>query len=209
MASNSKSWGFGIYNDKPIYVVLFIARKKDNQDLPNFVERRLSFITTESIHSKTLNTKFHHFCEDGVSGEFCRLYYSVNARNPQAIYKQLIHFLIDEPCFNLCAIPSKIAGIAAKKECALEKKWMFDFDSNDTAKLQEFCNDITDIDKDVEWSMYPTPHGYAVITNRGFDTRKLFEKWTENVTLKKDDLLCVGWWTNLSEYGKINTHPLI
>jgi hypothetical protein len=30
---------------------------------------------------------------------------------------------------------------------------------------------------------------YAIIASRGFDTRELLNKWSENVTLKKDDLI--------------------
>lgn len=42
--------------------------------------------------------------------------------------------------------------------------------------------------------IYKTPNGYAVVVDQRFDTRNLLEKWT-NVTLKRDDLLCVRWST--------------
>lgn len=199
MASNSKSWGFDRDSEKNIYVCLFVSRNKDNKDVPNFIERRKSFLTTKGYNDPVLYNEFEHFLSDGVKGEFCRMYYSVNARNPQSIYKHLLHFLIDEPNFNLCALSSKIAGIAAQKECALEKKWMFDFDYNDKVKANEFCQDIVAIDDSIEIDVHKTPNGYAIITNHGFDTRELFKKWAENVTLKKDDLLCVHWLFDIDE----------
>lgn len=209
MSSNSKCWGFDPTDDKDIYVCLFISRNKDNKDIPNFVERRKSFITTKDYHDNTLYEEFKHFLSDGVKGEFCRMYYSVNARNPQAIYKHLLHFLIDEPNFNLCALSSKIAGIAAQKECALEKKWMFDFDYNDKFKVNEFCQDIVAIDNNIEIDVHKTPNGYAIITNRGFDTRELFKKWTKNVTLKRDDLLCVHWLFDINERTDLDCRKFI
>lgn len=194
MASVSKSWGFDPINDKEIYVCLFISRNKDNKDIPNFSERRMSFITTKHYNDSKLLSDFYNFISNGVTGEMCRMYYSLNSRNSIAIHKQLLHFLIDEPTFNLCAIQSKIASIAAKHECAKTKHWFFDFDINDIEKVKEFINDILSYNnKDIDVTYRKTPNGYAIITNRGFDTRELFKKWTENVSLKRDDLICVHW----------------
>ena len=184
-------WGTESFNDKPIYVVLFVSRNKDNAEIEDFKERRTSFITHKTVEE--LQIEFSDFISHGKPGEFCRMYYSVNPRDPVKIHKQLLHFLIDEPDFNLCCINSKLAGIAASKECNAGKKWMFDFDIRDNNKVWEFIADIEAIDMEVEIDIHPTPHGYAVITNRGFDTRKLFEKWTKDVSLKRDDLLCVAW----------------
>ena len=189
-------WGTESFNDKPIYVVLFVSRNKDNAEIEGFVERRISFITHKAPHE--LETEFTNFVNNGLIGEFSRMYYSVNPRDPEKIYKQLLHFLIDEPDFNLCCINSKLAGIAATKECNAGKRWMFDFDICDNDKVWEFAADIKAIDPEVEVDIHPTPHGYAVITNRGFDTRKLFEKWTKDVTLKRDDLLCIDWRTKVA-----------
>ena len=194
MASNSKSWGFDPTDDKDIYVCLFISRNKDNKDVPNFVERRKSFITTKDYNDPDLIREFFNFVSDGVPNEMCRMYYSLNSRNKEVVYKNLLHFLVDNPNFNLCALPSKIASIAAKKECAKTKHWFFDFDIKDKNKVIEFINDINNIDNDVEITNHETPNGYAIIVSRGFDARKLLNKWSENVTLKKDDLVyrCSG-----------------
>lgn len=117
------------------------------------------------------------------------MYYSLNSRKKEVVHKQLLHFLIDEPNFNLCALQSKLASIAAKKECAKTKHWFFDFDIKDKNKVIKFINDIFIIDNDVKITCCETPNGYAIIVNRGFDTRELLNKWSENVTLKKDDLV--------------------
>lgn len=189
-------WGTQSEDNRDLRVVLFVSRNKDNKDVDEFTERRMSFLTREHWNSEYIMNKFQHFVNNGVPNEVCRMYYSVNARDNDKVYKELLHFLIDSPDFNLCSIQSKLAGIAAKKENALTKHWMFDFDIDDNKKVDEFCNDIIECDSEVVYEVHKTPHGYTVITSRGFDTRKLMEKWDTDVTLKRDDLLCVHWLIN-------------
>ena len=190
-------WGTQSFTSEPIYVVLFVSRNKDNRQLDGFKERRMSFITHHQFDDEKLIQKFDHFVEDGISGELSRMYCSVNARNGVKIYKQLMHFLFDNPDFNLCDLAPKLAGIAAMKECAAEKKFMFDFDCGDPEKLMEFMRDISQYSgeefNDIVDYCHITPHGHAVVTKHGFDTRKLLEKWKDIVELKRDDMLCVCW----------------
>ena len=194
-------WGTESFNDKPIRVVLFVSRNKDNKDIGNFKERRKSFIAHVDetdffgMDMEKILKDFYAFAMNGVEGEISRCYISVNTRDANKIYKDLLHFLIDTPDFNLCSISSKLAGIAAKKENALTKKWMFDFDSTDESLLTEFCDDIIKADKDVLFDVEKTPHGFAIVTNRGFDTRDFIDKWKDIATLKRDDLLCIEWST--------------
>ena len=46
-------------------------------------------------------------------------------------------------------------------------------------------------------NLHLTKNGYAVLVDRGFDTRELLKKWPD-VGLKKDDLLLVHWAVNCS-----------
>ena len=104
-------------------------------------------------------------------------------------------------------MPQRIAAIASKTENAYEKnKWLFDFDPIENVDLEEslkaFVEDVnqayneTDNRKEpLEVIKHKTPNGYAVITTQRFDTRKLMEKWKDNVELKRDDLLCYSWKT--------------
>jgi hypothetical protein len=186
-------WGTTSFDSSPIHVVLFVSRNKDNKDIENFTERRMSFITHEDMDSEELKNKFEDFVNHGVPNELSRMYYSVNERNGEKIYKEILHFLIDNPNFNLCSIMPKIAGIAAKKECALTKHWMFDFDLKCYLAAVNFCKKIKEIDKDINITIHSTPHGYAIVTDRGFDCRELLKKYEKYVTLKRDDLLCVKW----------------
>lgn len=187
----NNKWSVESFSSKPIHVVLFVSRKKDNKEKfgEDFKERRKSFITNKTIEE--LESTFFSFVAEGREGELSRFYYSVNARDPVKIHHQLLHFLIDSPDFNLCSINPKLAGIAAQKECALEKKWMFDFDINDITKAEEFEYDL--IKYCFPITRYRTPHGFAFVINKHFDTRELMNKWAEDVTLKRDDLLCVDW----------------
>lgn len=194
MAGNFSKWGFHEKEDGALRVVLFISRNKDNKDIEDFKERRETFVTHRSYDDETLKRKFEAFVAGGQDGEVCRMYMSVNARNEKKVRKALLHELIDKEDFSLSNIEALVASIAARKENALEKKWMFDFDYDDIGYLEEFCNAIHGIDAEVKTESHKTPHGYAVITNRGFDTRELAKKWSD-ATLKRDDLLCVAWQT--------------
>ena len=107
--------------------------------------------------------------------------------------KALMVELITKDDIKLSRIAAVTASICAKKENATEKRWMFDFDIDNEGKLEEFVSDIKEICFDMVIETHKTPHGYAVIVEHGFDTRKLFEKWTEDVTLKRDDMLLVYW----------------
>lgn len=187
----NNKWSVKSFSEEPIHVVLLVSRNKDNQHIPDFKERRMSFITHKTIEE--LNDDFTSFVNKGIPGEMCRMYYSVNARNPVKIHHQLLHFLIDNPDFNLCSIDPKLAGIAAQKECALEKKWMFDFDIDDETKAEEFEDDLIKYCLPKTIIRYKTPHGFAFVIDEHFDTRELINKWGRDVTLKRDDLLCVDW----------------
>ena len=167
--------------NKPLKSILFVSRNKDNKHIPNFKERRYVRLTTKT--AEELKKDFDHWAAKGSEGEFCRFYMKINARDTEKTKKNLIKELI----FN--------AGIANKKECAAERKWLFDFDDTED-KLEEFINDIKEYDKasvPLEIEVHKTPNGHAVIVNRGFDTRELMKKWSATVELKKDEMLCVDW----------------
>lgn len=196
----NKLWGIKYLDDRPMNVVLFVSRKKDNKSIGLFEERRESFVTHEEPYSAILNQRFKEFVERGREGETSRMYYSVNERDPENVYKSLLHFLIDNPDFNLSAINGKITEIASHVENAKTDHWMFDFDIKDKDKLREFINDIINIAKPAEARIitHESPNGYAVIVEHGFDTRELLSKWKDKVTLKRDDLLCIDWMTKVN-----------
>ena len=70
-------------------------------------------------------------------------------------------------------------------------------------KIQEFVEDVKltyTLTKgeylDDLMFMRKTVTGAAVVISDHFDTRELLKRWP-NVTLKRDDLLCVTWATNV------------
>lgn len=189
---NNKKWGVANSDSDLCYVVLWVSRKKDNTQLDNFVERRKSFICTPDKIEHYAES-FKTFVNEGLLGELSRMYISVNVRHMPTIRKQLMHFLIDDNNFNLCAIQSKVAGIAAQKECAVEKKWMIDFDTLNEDTLCNCLQELTNIDPTLEPTPYRTPNGYAIILKHGFDCRQFTEDWKDLATIKKDDMLCLTW----------------
>ena len=176
-----------------LYVVFFTSRNKDNKDIKNFKERKKAFISSKSIEE--LKQEFLIFCNKGLNSEICRFYISTNARDRIKINRALIHFLIDNPKISSEDIPAMLVIIAARKENALEKKWLFDFDDNEEDNCNTFCNMINDINPNVNITKYKTPNGFHIISDRGFDTRKLFEKFPK-ITLQKDGLRLVQYYVN-------------
>lgn len=203
-------------DDDALAVVVFVSRNKDNKHIPNFKERRNAF----TVPDKSLNTKdgriavnrlFHNFIKDGKPGELSRLYMSVNKRSNEKTFIALQHEMLNRK-FNLATMPQKIASIAARKENAYDPKnlfWLFDFDRIEGLTDDEFEDKIQEFVEDVKLTYTLTKGGYldglmfmrktvtgaAVIVGDHFDTRELLKRWP-NVTLKRDDLLCVMWKTN-------------
>ena len=204
-------------NDDALTVIIFMSRNKDNKEIPGFKERRKAFTVSEkSLSTKdgniTINRLFHNFVKDGKPRELSRLYMSVNKRSNEKTFIALQHEMLNKK-FNLATIPQKIASIAARKENAYDPKnllWLFDFDRIEGLTDDEFEDKIQEFVEDVKSTYTLTKGGYldglmfmrktvtgaAVVIGGHFDTRKLLKRWP-NVTLKRDDLLCVTWATNV------------
>ena len=201
---NVYKWNSEDVSKEKIWTILFVSRNKDNRDVENFNQRKKSFVSTKK--PEDLLKEFEVFVNEGVKNEFSRFYVSINSRSNSKTFKALQHKMLDEE-FNLATMPQRIAAIASKTENAYEKnKWLFDFDPIENVDLEEslkaFVEDVnqtyneTDNRKEpLEVIKHKTPNGYAVITTQRFDTRKLMEKWKDNVELKRDDLLCYSWKT--------------
>lgn len=204
----ASKWGLERMNDnghKTLRCVLFVSRNKDNRDVPDFKERRECFVhgfDDGSFENDLVQDRFDNFVKNGVPNEMSRLYVSVNSRDNGMIKKMLLEKLIFDDTVSMGSMDPILCSIAAKKECAAEKKWMFDvdFDASDARCLvdswaDDVVNDIArhggfEID---DMDVHRTPHGRAVIVPHGFDCRKILEKWDGLVTLKRDDLLCMDW----------------
>ncbi len=175
----------------PYYVVVFTSRNKDNEGKRGFIQRKYSFVT-RNPSMDAHRQAFLHFVEEGVQGEFSRCYMSINGRNPEAVHKAFLHYLIDHPEVNFENIETLLASITMKESSKTSKKFLFDFDA-DTSLIDLFITDITaacslDGDTSNKILKVKTPNGYAVVTDHGFDTRKLLLKW-EDVELKRDGFL--------------------
>lgn len=169
-------------------VVLFVARNKDNKHIKGFKGSSQQFLVT---NVSDVSENFEQFVSKQLDGVLCRCYTSVNKRKGEIVQKQLISYLALNDV-DLSKISRKTTSIAMLPQCAVTKKWLLDFDYESEEQVLEFIQDIKDIDNTLEVEYKKTVHGYAVITNRSFDTRELLKKWSECEN-KKDCMLLVDW----------------
>lgn len=184
-------WRDHVESDGKLVVILMISRNKDNKELDDFKERRASYVTNSD--DPMINVKFDNFVRAGRPGEMSRLYVSVNGRDSQVVKKKLLHYLVDADDVNFKYLDGLVAGLAAQKDAAAEKRWLLDFDSLDEDVLQQLLYDLKFMEGDIVDSVRKTPHGYAIVTSRGFDTRLFVNKYGDVFTVKRDDLLLVDW----------------
>jgi len=154
--------------------------------------------------------KFYKFVNEGKKGETSRLYVSVNDRDEDKARKALVCALVMEEV-PLEKVKTKAVSLAMKPENAATKKWLFDFDCDNS---NEFCAFVHDL---VQKEGTPvnfletgrrTKNGYAVVVARGFDTRGFLDEWNERlkkqnpnwgVELKRDAMLLWTWATKAEE----------
>lgn len=176
------------YEGRPYHVVVFVSRSKDNSELKNFKQRTKSFLTQK--YPEELEIDFNEFCDRGIAKEMSRFYISVNTRKQEVIHKSLQHYLIDNQDVSLTNIENLIASLSMKQGTASTKKFLFDYDDNPDS-VGVFLSDVKQaLGDETPVELQKTVSGYAVVTERGFDTRNLLAKW-ENVELKRDGMLFV------------------
>lgn len=195
MAGNYKLTNEALPKNANLKVYLLISRNKDNKGVLNFKERRRSFIAKDG--STRPGREFRSFLAEAVPGEVCRMYQSVNARDPEKTRQGLLIHLITKAVY-LEHMDTVVASIAARKECANENRWLFDFDSKNPELLNEFLDDVKayfheDEKNDIE--IHYTPHGYAIIVPHGFDTRQALAGKEHYISLIRDGMLIVAWET--------------
>lgn len=177
-----------------LHVVFFVSRNKDNKSVENFKQRKKVFLTTRSPNNFNLTQEFQAFTDEGLPHEVSRFYYSVNKRNEDKVRKEVLHYLIDYPTFNLASLPQKVASLADRPDMALESKWMFDFDIKSQRKMYDFISEIENNStvRISDMKITQSINGWHIVVPHGFDTRELLDKW-KDVELKRDGMLLIDW----------------
>ena len=205
----SKKWSYK-HNNEDFYCVLFMSRNKDNKDVKNFKPRRQSFLINsfDEIYKHRFIQKFIDFRDEGVDGELSRCYISFNLRDASKVRKSLLIDLIEDDNVSLTHMTSRIVSIAMKAGMNKTKRWMFDVDTLDDDKVNSFLKDLesygyketdgttffeTMDSSELLYHSCRTINGYAILVNRGFDTREILKDRQDWVTLKRDDLIFVDW----------------
>lgn len=206
----NRKWGYK-HNNEDFYCVLFMSRNKDNKDVKNFKPRRQSFMISdfnEIYYGYRFHQKFLNFRDEGVDGELSRCYVSFNLRDASKVRKELLINLIEDEDISLTHITPKIVSLAMKAGMNKTKRWMFDVDTLDEDKVNAFLKDLESCGyKETDGTTFfetmdnskllyhsrRTINGYAVLVNRGFDTREILKDREDWVTLKRDDLVFIDW----------------
>ena len=182
-----------------LYVYLMRSRNKDNATVPNFKERSKAILAYRENEDSVIEA-FKEFASKGVQSEQTRLYRSVNSRNEDKIREALIIRLLKyKP--SITKLNRTLASVAQQSENRDESRWLFDFDVNNEGLADCFIADIRTLSGENypadQIEKHKTPNGYAIIVPRGFDTRKLLDKWADyDITLKKDEMLFLTILTN-------------
>lgn len=208
----SKNFSLGKFNREysgnDLRVILFVSRNKDNSHLDSFKERKKAFLAYLNGYNipEWLEEEFNDFVSKGQFTEMCRMYISINARDPDKIKKDLAVKLIQDPGgIDLTKADAIVARAAAhdKNKRSDQKRWLFDWDrpiitQTEDQLFNKFCEYVDEYGGGV--TVYPTPHGKAVLAEHGFDTRELATNYGETADPKRDALLCRMW-----EYNYYNT----
>ena len=157
-------------------------------------EKEVEFVFSVNRQMREkLERKFLNFVNEGVDGEYCRHYKSLNVRDEEKIREELIVLLVKNKV-PVEKINKTVASIASLPECAAEKKWLFDFDSNDQKKVDEFLDDLKRFYTKEEFAkikVVKTVSNFSIIVPHGIDTRSLKEKWAEIFENKRDTVVFV------------------
>lgn len=174
-----------------LFVYMFRSRNKDNKDVEGFKERCKTILAYEEDEKKVCE-QFLNFANNGIEGEITRLYKSVNARDEDKVRKMFLSRMIMEEK-SVTDVNRLLASVAQQKENRAESKWLFDFDEKDENLMLDFLSDVRTMSETIP-DVYETMNGYAIIVEHGFDTRELLEKYKDyDITLKRDELLLLGW----------------
>lgn len=188
---------------RKLYIYLFVSRNKDNKHLPNFKERRQAFLEYNDNMEEVMK-KFTRFVEEGQSGELARCYRSVNARNEDAVKKELMIRLLKDD-HDVRKLNKLLISCAQAPQCRAEHKWLIDFDTIGS-HIFHFCDDLVQmcgLTPDM-FTIYSTVNGHAIVVDRGFDTRAIFEKYKDcDITLKKDDFLLIDYLTKDEDFFEL------
>lgn len=154
-------------------VVFMVSRNKDNKHLLNFKQRTKTLLL-EKADKQILDDLFNDFVRKGQDNEVSRMYISFNEINVKQLNKHLVTYLINNDfAYNPAKINSLLCSYAMQTDCLETKHWLFDYDSKDG--IEDFVNEVSQY-TDVLYAN-PTPNGYAVVTEHGFDTRDLLKKF--------------------------------
>lgn len=183
-----------------IIYYMFRSRNKDNKNIEGFKERSKIYLLESNGHNlpdfNSVDEAYKRFVKEGLPGEQSRLYVAANQRYAEVIQKRLIAKLALESV-NITNIQKVVNSIAMETECRTTSYWVIDFDCTDVEVLQNFVKLINDVsahathERSLVIAIQTTPHGYAIITEHGFDTRPLEKEFGINVdyTIMRDNLI--------------------
>jgi hypothetical protein len=198
------------------HVVTFVSRNKDNVGIgtpefpyhPRTKTFAITYETTaetiegelrDALRSNDAYARFVAFASSGLEGETSRAYVSLNAADPDKCSRELTHRLIDGLGF--ADIERTCASIAASKQCAATKRWLFDADCSEAEARQAFLELQTQLcGSGNRVELVPTLNNWSIICEHGFDCREFCERHP-SIELKRAD---ASLFIDSYEYGDIH-----
>ncbi|NCD07432.1 MAG: hypothetical protein EOL97_15070 [Spirochaetia bacterium] len=184
-----------------IYYLMLIARKKDNEHLTHSTEKVIRRVVRNELHLENSINELAGIANYDKENNY-KLYISLNPRNSLKAYKNLKEQFAnwDNEIINNPNIANKILKVDDEWISCLarnpaKKKW-FMLDLDDKKKMGQLKNLVEDYHNIHILGEFETQNGYHILF-QPCDTRKLMEDINAleiNCELKKDDLLCIGYY---------------
>ena len=164
-----------------LHEVMFVSRTKDNNNLQNFKQRKLNFVSKKK--PEELMGEFHLFGERGIPGEISRFYYSTNARKEEKLKNKVQHYLLDNDDIDWENFQKVLSSLVKKNDMKAARYLSWDIDVSDDIAMQ-FKNYMENAPDVTYFEMYKTHTNWGAVSNR-CDVRPMTELHPD-ITFKSD-----------------------
>ena len=183
------------------YVILAVARKKDNVNITNSQEVTFKEVLYKDEHIERKYSRIYNTCQNykNVDGEKLNfyIYLSVNPRDTKKCYWKFVNELMSigeeltkdiQKESQLARLDKRWLSVLMKPECKFSRNmFMLDVDTKDKDKINQISEIIGKVTFVLKMYKRETKNGWHLIT-KPFN-KKEFTDLIDMVEVKTDDLL--------------------